>query len=186
MTRGASGRNEETFKELTIKKLLGHYYLPVVLGNEKAHYIQHIIKVKSEIGFLNALEKWIKKNKVPWDAWMFSKIDESLDDVHIPYYAADKNDYSRFLPDFVFWMCRGNKYRIVFVDPKGDAHASSYHRIDGYKKLFVQDNGVRLFKHRAWKVSVNLLLYNPAGNPLGAYKNYWIKNLSPIFTDNAV
>ena len=177
-----SGKDRDTFKSLTIKKLLGHYYLPVVLGDEKAHYIQHIIKVNSEMKFLNALEGWTGANEVPWDAWMFSKIDESLDDIFIPYYDADKNDYRRFLPDFVFWMCRGNEYRIVFVDPKGEAHTSSYHKIDGYKKLFCGESGVRLFKHGAWKVSVNLFLYNPSANPLEAYKQYWIEDPSIIFT----
>lgn len=177
-----SGKDSETFKNLTIKKLLGHYYLPVILGDEKAHYIQHIIKVKSEIEFLNALEAWTRANDVPWDAWMFSKIDESLDEIFIPYYDADKNDYRRFLPDFVFWMCKENEYRIVFVDPKGEAHTSSYHKIDGYKKLFCGESGVRLFKHGAWKVSVNLFLYNPSAKPLEAYKQYWIKDTSSIFT----
>ena len=178
-----SGKNEADFKELEIKKLLGHYYLPVVLGNEKANYIQHIIKVPSEIEFLNALETWVGKHKddMPCDAWMFSKIDESLDVVHIPYYDHDKNEYRRFLPDFVFWICRENEYRIVFVDPKGEAHTSSYHKIDGYKKLFVEDSGVRSFSHGKWKVSVDLLLYNPGIDPLKPYKNYWISDPGDIF-----
>ena len=178
-----SGKNEADFKELEIKKLLGHYYLPVVLGNEKANYIQHIIKVPSEIEFLNALETWVGKHKddMPCDAWMFSKIDESLDAVHIPYYDHSKNEYRRFLPDFVFWICRENEYRIVFVDPKGEAHTSSYHKIDGYKKLFVKDSGVHSFLHGKWKVSVELLLYNPGSNPLEDYENYWISDPGDIF-----
>ncbi len=177
----SSGKDRDTFKNLTIKKLLGHYYLPVVLGDEKAHYIQHIIKVKSEIDFLNDLEDWTGKNEVPWDAWMFSKIDESLDDVHIPYYDADKNEYRRFLPDFVFWMCKGNEYRIVFVDPKGMAYSSSLRKIDGYKKLFAGNGGVRFFKHGKWKVSVSLFLYNPEDSPPDAHKNYCISEPSSIF-----
>ncbi len=177
-----SGKDKDTFEDLTIKKLLGHYYLPVALGNEKAHYIQHIIKVPSEIEFLHTLEKWTEKNEVPWDAWMFSKIDESLDKIYIPYYDNDKNEYSRFLPDFIFWMCRENEYQIVFVDPKGDAHASSYRKIDGYKELFFGESGIRLFKHGAWKVSVKLLLYNTSANPPNAYRDYWIDDPSHIFT----
>ena len=179
-----SGRDEEIFGKLTIKKLLGHYYLPVILGDEKADFIQHIIKAKSEVDFLDELEEWMGKNKVEWDAWMFSKIDESLDNVHIPYYDSDKNEYRRFLPDFVFWMCKKNEYRIVFVDPKGEEYTASYRKIDGYKKLFSEDNKVRVFKHGKYNVSVNLLLYNPGADPLESYKNYWIGDPSHIFTES--
>ena len=183
--RQATGRTTETFKDLTIKKLIGHYYLPVALGNEKANYIQHIIKVESEVRFLNALEAWVEKNNIPWDAWMFSKIDESLDRIHIPYFDNSVNDYRRFLPDFVFWMCRKNEYRIVFVDPKGTEHATAYRKIDGYKKLFMQDGKPRVFTHRPdWRVSVNLLLYNPSGQPAQAYQRYWTDSPESIFASD--
>ena len=145
----SSGEDEAHFKDLTIKKLLGHYYLPVVLGNEKAHYIQHIIKAQSEIEFLDALGKWTEKNDIPWDAWMFSKIDESVDNVHIPYYDTSENEYRRFLPDFVFWMCKGNEYRVVFVDPKGTEYTSAYRKIDGYQKLFMPNGEARRFKYQS-------------------------------------
>ncbi len=181
----ALGKSHRTFKELTIKQLLGHYYLPVVLGNEQANYIQHIIKVQSEIDFLNLLEQWTQHNDVSWDAWMFSKIDESLDQIHIPYYDSERNEYRRFLPDFVFWMCKDNLYRIVFVDPKGDAHTDSYHKIDGFRKLFVEDGGGRRFRHGKWRVSVDLLLYNPDAQPAAAYQTNWIGEPESIFSPDA-
>lgn len=181
------GRDEETYCGLTIKRLLNHYYIPVIAGTEKVDYIQHIIKVKSEVDFLNDLEGWLKDNNKPdWDDWMFSKIDESLDDIHIPYFDSASNEYRRFLPDFVFWMCKGNKYRIVFVDPKGDAHASSYHKIDGYKKLFLQNYKVRSFKHGKYQVSVNLFYYKPDANPLNEYKDFWIDDPAAIFANPPV
>ena len=131
---------------------------------------------------LEALERWTAKNKVPWDNWMFSKIDESVDDVHIPYYDTDKNDYRRFLPDFVFWMCRGSEYRVVFVDPKGLAHAASYYKIDGYRKLFWQHGqAIRRFKHGKWRVSVELFFYNPTDEPLTAYRQHWLGDPAGIF-----
>ena len=179
------GKDEDKFKELTIKKLVGHYYLPVILGNEKASYIQHIIKVGSEVAFLNALEKWVASNKAPWDAWMFSRIDESLDQIHIPYYDTGTNEYRRFMPDFVFWMCKGDQYRIVFVDPKGTTHASSYHKIDGYKHLFeksAKDKTTRQFRYgKKWKVSVELLLFNPKQGVAGQYQQYWTDDPACIF-----
>ncbi len=178
------GKDQDAFKDLTIKKILNHYYLPVVLGNEKANYIQHIIKVHSEVKFLNRLEAWLENHQPDWDSWMFSKLDEALDQVHIPYYDIKENEYRRFLPDFVFWMCKGNKYRIVFVDPKGDAHADSYHKIDGYKKLFLEDGNPRRFQHERYEVSVKLLYYKPDAKPPEEYKAYWITDPAAIFADN--
>ncbi len=179
----SQGKNEADIKGMKIKKLLGHYYFPVVLGNEKTDYMQHIIKVQSEVEFLNALGKWIGENTVEWDAWMFSKIDESLDDIHIPYYDTDKNDYRRFLPDFVFWMCRGNEYRIVFVDPKGTEYASAYRKIDGYKKLFKESGSPRIFqyKNKNLQVQVDLLMFNDLGMAAAEYRGYWTDQPERIF-----
>ena len=177
-----SGEDEETFKDLTIKKLLNHYYLPVVLGDEKADYIKHIIKVKSEVEFVNEMEDWIGSNPVAWDAWMFSKLDESLDQIHIPYYDRSSNEYRNFKPDFIFWMCKGDDYRIVFVDPKGTAHTSAYHKIDGYRKLFEQNRNVRQFRYKnRWKVSVSLLMFNRETAPLAEYQEYWSTQPKDIF-----
>ena len=178
-----AGSDEEKFKEVTIRNLAGHYYLPVMVGNEKVDYIQHIIKTDSEVKFLGRLEEWLSGNPSDWDGWMFSKLDESLDDIHIPYFDGKQNDYRDFKPDFVFWMCRGNRYRIVFVDPKGTAHTEAYYKIDGYKKLFVENGRTRKFKHESWEVSVGLYMYNPDASPLKEYKDYWISDPSPIFAD---
>ena len=181
-----SGKDEENLKDLKIKKLLGHYYLPVVLSNrERVDYIQHIIKVPSEVAFLGALEEWIGNNTVAWDAWMFSKIDESLDKIHIPYCDTNTNESRSFLPDFVFWMCRNKEYRIVFVDPKGTEYVSAYRKIDGYKKLFMQNGEARRFTYQSdWRVSVSLFLYNrhlDKHPPAQAYKQHWISNPERIF-----
>ncbi|WP_423908541.1 DEAD/DEAH box helicase family protein [Candidatus Spongiihabitans sp.] len=180
-TKKSSGKNEETFRELTIKRVAQHYYFPVLLGNETTDYIQHIIKVNSEVSFLNALEKWVERNKVPWDAWMFSKIDESLDDVHIPYYDRGNNDYRRFLPDFVFWMCKGNEYRIVFVDPKGTEYTAAERRIDGYKELFEEDEKPRFFRHGKAGVQVKLFMFNDPQKASGQYRRYWTEQPGDIF-----
>jgi len=178
------GKDEAQVDDLTIKKLAGHYYLPVVWGNERADYIQHIIKVKSEVDFLNDLERWLDNNAPAWDAWMFSKIDETLDRIHIPYFDPKRNAYRDFCPDFVFWMCKGGTYRIVFVDPKGTEHAQAARKIDGYRKLFeAKPESPREFLHRGrWKVSVRLLYFNrlPAA-AVDAYKSYWSADPAAIF-----
>ncbi len=176
-------RAEKSFMDLKIRKVLKHYYFPVILGDEKANYIQHIIKVASEINFLNALEEWLGKNTVPWDAWMFSKIDESWDNIHIPYSDPEKNECRRFLPDFVFWMCRGNEYRIVFVDPKGTQHTSAYHKIDGYQNLFEKGNGeLAQFGYREFTVRVALWMFNKKSNAVPEkYRRFYIDQPERIF-----
>jgi len=182
------GKNEAHYdrgvpSSLRIKKLLNHYYAPVVLGDVKADYIRHIIKIDSEINFLNQLEEQTKKqNNMGWDAWMFSKVDESVDKVYIPYFNMAHNDYSRFLPDFVFWMCKDKQYRIVFVDPKGTAYADSYHKIDGYKKLFEQEANIREFSYaKKWRVSVKLLMFGPQEKVAHEYSRYWSDQTGDIF-----
>jgi len=184
--RRMTGKDESQFNGLTIKKLARHYYLPVVLGNEKADYIQHIIKAESEVAFLKDMENWLGANDPSWDAWMFSKIDESLDRIHIPYYDSGCNEYRKFCPDFVFWMCKKNQYRIVFVDPKGTEHTQGLRKVDGYKRLFEarESKLPREFSHgRRWRVSVRLIFFCPRGRDLAPreYKQYWTDNPARIF-----
>ena len=107
--RGYAGRDESIFNELRIRKLLGHYYFPVVLGSEKAHYIKHIVKVKSEVDFLDTLETWITENEEKlgeqWDAWMFSKIDESLDRICISHISIPNKTNIAALCRILFFGC---------------------------------------------------------------------------------
>ncbi|MBC6413542.1 MAG: DEAD/DEAH box helicase family protein [Chromatiales bacterium] len=168
---------------LTIKKIAKHYYLPIILGHKQANFIQHIVKERSEIDFLEKLEEWTAQNdNGRWDAWMFSKIDESLDNIYIPYFNSKVHSYSRFLPDFIFWMCKDNQYQIVFVDPKGTTHTNAYHKIDGYKELFEQSGQPKLFTYKKnQKVSIKLLLFNPEPTASKAYSRYWTNNISTIF-----
>ena len=182
-------QSEDSFDGLKIKHVADHYYLPMVTASDpaKADFIKHIITVESEVSFLNELDQWLRNNTPQWDAWMFSKIDESLDKVHIPYFDEAVNEYRRFLPDFVFWMCKGDQYQIVFVDPKGVAHASSYRKIDGYEALFEKQGQCREFSTRfplAKNVRVKLLLFNPGPDQQGPpqkYARYWRDHPEAIF-----
>ena len=55
---------EEKFRDLKIKHLLNHYYVPVVISeSDKINYINHIINVESEKKFIEHLEKSIQKEK---------------------------------------------------------------------------------------------------------------------------
>ena len=178
-----SGRDEVKFEDLIIKKIVGHYYFPIILGNERADYIRHIIKVPSEVEFLNLLENWLKGRRLSWDAWMFTKINEFWDKhIYIPYYDGEMNDYRRFLPDFVFWMCKGNEYHIVFVDPKGTVHDSAYHKIDGYRNLFEENGKLKQFKYRGLNVRVQLWMFNKnSENVPEQYRRFYIDSPERIF-----
>ncbi len=178
-----SRKSEESFKGLKIKNVAEHYYRPVIMRKEgKADFIRHIIGTESEVRFIEKLETWLKTNTPPWDAWMFSKIDESLDEVHIPYYDGSTNEYRRFLPDFIFWMCKGREYRIVFVDPKGTEHTSSSRKIDGYQKLFEDAGTHREFDYRGIQVSVHLIMFNEnPSSALDQYRRFWTQDPADIF-----
>ena len=182
-SRRTSGVAESTFKGLIIKNIKEHFYVPVLLDQRgDADYIQHIIKEKSEIEFLRELENWLQSNKIDWDFWMFSKIDEFLDNVHIPYYDQQNNSYARFMPDFVFWMTKGSNYQIVFVDPKGTEHTSAYRKIDGFRNLFECDEIPKQFKYNNYVVNVKLILYNKNTSVPELYERFWSANPSAIFS----
>ena len=195
-----SGKSEETFNGLKIKNISRHYYAPVIAAQTgAADFIKHIIREESEVRFLDNLEQWLGDNDPGWEAWMFSKIDETLDNIYIPYYDAATNEYSRFLPDFIFWMYKDDEYRIVFVDPKGTAHKSAYLKIDGYQKLFEPENKLKEFKYRKHdtetgavseednpvsgaRINVRLLMFNADSAVPDAYKRFWTADPADIFS----
>jgi len=67
---------------------------------------------------------------------MFSKLDQTLDDVFIPFYNHKNNRMDNYHPDFIFWLQKGNNYLILFVDPHGTAYSDINKKIDYYSKIF--------------------------------------------------
>jgi len=180
---------EESFecdhKKIKIKYIANHYYIPLILSlDEKVDYIKHIIKTQSEARFINDLEGYLTKadNKFKvFDWWMFSKLDESLDKVYIPYYNPNANKFSHFYPDFIFWLRKGNNYFIVFVDPKGTEHTSAYRKIDGYARLFEENGKEKVFNYNGFKVRIKLLLRSEDISKTPAeYKQYWFDNIEKM------
>jgi len=153
---------ETDHKKIEIKYVANHYYIPLILSeNEKIDYIKHVIKKTSEVKFINDLEDYLAKsnNKLnEFDWWFFSKLDESLDEVYIPYYNPGVNRVSKFFPDFIFWLAKGNDYLILFVDPKGTEHADWADKINGYKELFVENGNAKVIKSNGLAVRIELLL----------------------------
>lgn len=162
LTKEAAETYEHNHKKIQIKYVANHYYIPLILSEEeKLDYIKHIIKTKSEVKFINDLENYSSKNDnkfSEFDWWLFSKLDESLDDVYIPYYNPNANKFSNFYPDFVFWLKKGKNYFILFVDPKGIEHAGWADKLNGYKAMFEEQGQPRTFHVNGFKARVKLLL----------------------------
>jgi hypothetical protein len=110
---------------------------------------------------------------------MFSKLDESLDEVFIPYYDPKRNKAdARFNPDFVFWLQKGNDYHIVFVDPKVTEYTSGLRKLDGYRRMF-EDGGVaKSILFGSWRVRIRTYLYTEHLAQVPAeYRRHWFDNL---------
>jgi len=175
---------------LRIKRVAQHYYVPMLLSeSERIDWIRNVIRHPSEVQFLNDLEEYLERKDsafVKLDWWAFSRIDEILDNVYIPYYDPKSNRIRRFLPDFIFWMQKGSNYAIVFVDPKGMQHTGYQHKVDGFQHLFENEtNAPIVFKYNnhdiTLYVSVHLYLYTlDANQSPQSYQKYWIDNLETI------
>ena len=177
-------------KKIKIKYIPNHYYIPMILTDEeKIDYITHIIKTPSEVKFVNDLEEYLSRNENKFnefDWWFFSKLDETLDEVYIPYYNPDMNRISKFNPDFIFWLKKDNNYFIVFIDPKGIKHTDYMHKVDGYKMIFEKDDGKpREFKFGNLRRRVYTFLRTDDINrlPQDGYRKYWFDNIDNVLTN---
>jgi type III restriction enzyme len=180
--------DEETTEGLIIRYLATHYYIPIVLTQQETiDYIMHVIKTESERKFINELSEKLDKNPHLFDCdwWMFSKIDETLDKLYIPYYSENSSGIGKFKPDFIFWFRKGCKYLILFLDPKGTEHAANYRKIDGYSKLFEENGEPKVFAYEeeCGKMEVRVMLRfwnkNLRGVP-DAYLIYYVADLDKL------
>ena len=171
-------------QKIKIKYLANHYYLPVVVSEtEKIDYLNHIINVDSEVRFIEQLEEYLTNSDnifSQFDWWMFSKLDQTLDEVYIPYYNPKENDIANFKPDFIFWMQKGKRYLILFVDPKGTEYADGFRKIDGYSKIFEtgEQKKSKDFSYNGFIINTKLLLKPRRGiaDVLENYRRYWFDN----------
>jgi hypothetical protein len=117
-----------------------------------------------------------------FDWWMFSKLDQTLDEVLIPYYNPKENNIANFKPDFIFWMQKNQQYLILFVDPKGTEHADGYRKIDGYSKIFEigEQKESKKFSYNGLTINTKLLLKPRRGiaEVLENYRKYWFDNFA--------
>lgn len=108
---------------------------------------------------------------------MFSKIDETLDEIFIPYYDPKINSISKYKPDFIFWLKKGSEYKIIFVDPKGAVFSSYQHKVDGFRRIF--ENKVKSQDDLRITVDLKLFTADKAKVPEG-YGKYWFDDLDEL------
>lgn len=175
--RQINATDVESFRDLKIKNIAQHYYVPIIYSEkEKIEYIKHIVNIPSEVNFIKNLEKYIKNNTINSE-WMFSKIDQSLDKFYIPYFYKQENIYRNFFPDFVFWIKKDNKYKIVFIDPKGISNAEYQNKIDEFEQLFYRENLPKVFNYKNFSVTFDLKLVTEDVNKIGEkYSKYWLNS----------
>ncbi len=170
-------------KKLGIYYIAEHYYLPLLSTEEKIEWITHIINTPSEHKFIKDLIDYSKKESnllKEFDWWMFSKIDGYLDEIYIPYYDSSQNSLRKFKPDFIFWLCKGEDYYILFIDPKGTSHTEFGYKIDGYEKIFRNEDGsIKTFQEYGFNIRVHLNLYTDDVYKLPERfrKEYWFDSI---------
>ncbi|GAA6994848.1 DEAD/DEAH box helicase family protein [Helicobacter pylori] len=170
-------KQDKTFKveDAELLKLKEHYYTPLIKAKD-CNWLKHVVKVKSEIDFLQELQdqettKTLQEN---YDFWAFSKIDEHLDNLFIPY--IDGATERRFFPDFIFWLQKGDTQIICFIDPKGTKISDYQHKADAYEELF-KDKIFNPKNNPHFKIKVVLKFYqnNIECEVAKKYKPHWIQ-----------
>ncbi len=192
MAEVGSRSQSETFYAnqalLEIRRIANHYYVPVLLSeNEKIDYIRSVIHVESEVRFIRALEGYTRlpENRFKdYEWWLFSRVDEKLDDIAIPYYYPIENRMANFKPDFIFWLKKGARYQILFVDPKGTGRTEYEHKVDGYRALFEEKGQPKVFQYQDLSVTVHLSLFTPDKQFLAeGYRKYWFDSLEQVMEE---
>ncbi|ADL08317.1 DEAD/DEAH box helicase family protein [Thermosediminibacter oceani] len=176
------GRRVNVIDDICLQKLGRHYYIPVVYSESSTvDWIKNIITEPGEVSFLKELVDVMHEIDRCCDWWMFSKLNEHYDvDIYIPYFNSNRGELSKFIPDFVFWLKKGNEYKIVFIDPKATSFVDYEMKVEGYKKLFtVPDASGRLMKKKftfnGLEVTVSLKFYTTDKVKPGEYEKFWIE-----------
>ncbi|WP_283447002.1 DEAD/DEAH box helicase family protein [Helicobacter pylori] len=166
-------KQDRTFKVdgAELLKLKEHYYTPLIKA-KNCDWLKHVVKVKSESDFLEELLKITETLQENYDFWAFSKIDEHLDNLFIPY--IDNATERKFFPDFIFWLEKGGTQIICFIDPKGTEHTSGLRKADPYKNLF-KDKIFNPKNDPNFKIKVVLKFYGNKDRVPELYRDDWIE-----------
>ena len=116
-----------------------------------------------------------------FDWWLFSRVDETTDEIAIPFYYPIENRIANFKPDFIFWLQKGNRYHILFIDPKGTGRTEYEHKVDGYCALFEEHDRPKVFHHNGLEVSVHVSLFTKDRQHLAErYRKYWFDSVEQV------
>ncbi|QTO98356.1 DEAD/DEAH box helicase family protein [Helicobacter pylori] len=165
-------KQDRMFKvgDAELLKLKEHYYTPLIKA-KNCDWLKHVVKVKSESDFLEELLKITETLQENYDFWAFSKIDEHLDNLFIPYFNGATE--RKFFPDFIFWLQKGDTQIICFIDPKGSKHTDYEHKADAYQlfedKIFNPKDDPNL------KIKVVLKFYGDKDDVGERYRDLWIE-----------
>jgi len=106
--------DEETLPRICFDS---HLYVPILLHGKKIEKISPPGLVESERMFVLGLREYLRNNK------------DKFSDVEIyllrnyPFSGVGfQLEWSKFYPDFIMWLKKGDKQTIVFIDPKGLEH----------------------------------------------------------------
>ncbi|WP_243876869.1 DEAD/DEAH box helicase family protein [Helicobacter pylori] len=165
-------KQNKTFEvdDAELLKLKEHYYTPLIKA-KNCDWLKHVVKVKSESDFLEELLKITETLQENYDFWAFSKIDEHLDNLFIPY--INNATERRFFPDFIFWLQKSGTQIICFIDPKGSKHTDYEHKADAYQ-LF-KDKIFNPKDDPNFKIKVVLKFYGNKDDVGERYRDDWIK-----------
>ncbi len=168
-------KQDKAFKldNAELLKLKEHYYTPLIKA-KNCNWLKHVVKVESEIDFLKELQETetIKTLQENYDFWAFSKIDDHLDNLFIPYISNCTTE-RKFFPDFIFWLQKGDTQIICFIDPKGTKFAEYQDKADA-NKLF-KDKIFNPKDNPHFKIKVVLKFYGDKDGVAERYRDDWIK-----------
>ncbi len=173
--------NQE-YPSQSIKKIDKHYYQPTLFSGF-GYTFKNAIDVSSEIEFINKLCEFIKQGLSPEITWYyFAKINQHHDkNIYIPY--VDKyNKEKHFYPDFIFWIKFKDKYKVVFIDPKGLGRTEDpLDKINGFNNMFKDKSYVFDTENR---IEIELYYYNNEFNTIQEIEKHRIddNSLNKIFT----
>ncbi len=125
---------------LNIESFEGHYYQPLLYADRSIPGVRHVIKTPDEVQFLDSLRRFLAGGpRLERFAW--ARIDETLDDVYVPYPDTETGTLRRFKPGFVLWFARGKDAFVVFVEPRTARWSQAGAKLAGFRSLFEDDRG---------------------------------------------
>jgi hypothetical protein len=81
----------------------------------------------------------------------------------------------------MFWLKKGNKYMLLFIDPHGTEHTEALRKIDGYKEIFEdEDENPKIFDKDGLEIKVVFRFYNKNKDVAKKYQKYFIEKIEDL------